>query len=177
MRIEQFRSDDERVGDVPLERDLRTMVSRAGNRVRLSVTADGRSVAIAAANRVYVSRNAGLDFSCVELPNPVALAFGGDTGDCRLLVLSAPSLDESSAPSLVEIPARGEPTLLAEIGLSLLRDEGPAATTTVPRWVRASSTMHLDAWARSAIAWDSTREALWIACPLGLLAFGPTRKH
>jgi hypothetical protein len=177
VRLERFRSDDEGCDDVPLPREVRQLVSRTADRLRLSVAADGRCLAIAGGDRIAVSRNGGRDFSWVELRNAVAVTFAGDTDDCPLLALSGPSGHEPSAPLLVEVPFGAPVAILAELDLPLFGDECAAAGTKTARNTRVPSTVHQGPWASAAIAWDSSREVLWIACPLGLLALGPTRRH
>ena len=120
-----------------------------------------------------------------EWEGVVALAFGGDDTSSPLLALLATTggcraLRGDGVASngvLVGIPAASEPRIVAELDDALCAHQGGAAASKAQRGSRASHSHAGPPWAIAAVAWDATREALWIACPMGLLALGLTRRH
>jgi len=151
MTLERLRSDDEGWQATPLRgaaRRLAQAAASAGSAL-LSATGGGRAVALGDGSEVLLSRDGGATFSSFAFGPTRALAFAGDDADAALLVLVAP-LPEAEA-TLVQVPARGEPTSVASLPAPF---EGPMA-----------------------MAWDASREVLWVASRAGLGALGRARRH
>jgi hypothetical protein len=155
-RIERWRSDDEGWrGDA-----VRGEASRAAidPSARLCATASGRAIAIAGAQRVFVSRDGGASWSGLAEPCAAAMAFAGEAADAPLLLfVGRPGAD---AGHLVEVSPSGVARTLAAVPSAFpeASDDGPAPGA-------------------AALAWDATRELAWVASAAGLVAIGRARRH
>jgi hypothetical protein len=83
----------------------------------------------------------------------MALDFAGSGEDAALLGLVA--REGSASAFLVSWDAKGDVTRIGEVAIS----EGPEAKT------------------RGSIAWDGSREVVWVGSPVGLVALGWPRRH
>jgi len=154
-RLERVRGDDEGTAEVPLSGAAQRAASARG--AVLALGASGRAVAIAGADVLCVSRDGGATFRAVGgLPPVLALAFAGDAEAAPLLALCA--RDGEGGAEVAQVPAHGDPTLIAAIGEGRAREKDEGA-------------------APAAMAWDPSREAAWIACHAGLFAIAPKREH
>jgi hypothetical protein len=147
--IERLRSDDEGWQSTPLRGSARRIIERDRAPIQLTAAAAGRAVALTDGARVAVSRDAGQSFETTNLGPVLALAFAGDAEGAPLLALEAPQSDVPT--TLIQLPARGEPTRIASLPSFTA---GPAA-----------------------MAWDASRDCVWIACAAGLIAVGGARRH
>ena len=157
--IERRRGDDEGWQVMPLTGDaLRVACSE---KVRVVAAAGGGALCLAdPARNICVSRDAGASFHSVPLlRGAVAVAFAGDDLNAPLLAV----LESEEGACIVQVPASGRPTRVAEIAVPG-SDEAEPTEDSVPL-------------GPSAIAWDATREVAWIASRAGLIAFGRARKH
>ncbi|WP_437631262.1 hypothetical protein [Sorangium sp. So ce854] len=159
-QLERLRGDDEGSPAVPLSGAARR-AAEAGDG-RLAAAAGGRSIALSGAGLLCVSRDGGETFRVIDgLPVVLALAFAGDHRGSPLLALVAREGEGEGErrAQLVHVPASGRPTLVAEIEATGHAEEDAAAG------------------ARAAIAWDASREVVWVACSAGLIALTRQRKH
>ncbi|WP_437275974.1 hypothetical protein WME90_32630 [Sorangium sp. So ce375] len=157
-QIERLRGDDEGSPVVPLSGAARRAAE--ADDCRLAAAAGGRSIAISGAGLLCVSRDGGETFRVLEgLAVVVALAFAGDHKASPLLALVAREGERRA--QLVHVPSSAAPTLVAEIGAT------PAGT---PEEEAASI-------GPAALAWDASREVVWVACWAGLVALTRQRKH
>jgi hypothetical protein len=147
--LERLRGDDEGWQATPLRGSARRIIERDRAPIRLTAAAGGRAVALTDGARVAVSRDAGQSFETTNLGPVLALAFAGDAEGAPLLALVAPQSDLPA--TLIQLPARGEPTRIAAL---------PSVTDGA-----------------AAMAWDASRDCVWIACAAGLIALGATRRH
>lgn len=159
--IERLRGDDEGWLSTPLRGSTRRIVERSRAPltwvgapsvrapIRLTTAASGRAVALTDGARVAVSRDAGQSFETAAFGPVLALAFAGDDERAPLLALTAPLPDLPA--TLIHAPAHGEPTRIASI---------PGLTADA-----------------AAMAWDASRDCVWIACAAGLIAVGGARRH
>ncbi|WP_437731401.1 hypothetical protein [Sorangium sp. So ce1335] len=155
-QLERLRGDDEGSPAVPLSGAARRAAEAVDG--RLAAAAGGRSVALAGAGLLCVSRDGGENFRVIEgLPLVLALAFAGDHRGSPLLALVAREGEPKA--QLVHVPASAAPTLVAEIEATGHAEEDAAGG------------------ARAAIAWDASREVVWVACSAGLVALTRQRKH
>lgn len=158
-QLERLRGDDEGAPVLPLSGAARRAAEAADG--HLAAAAGGRSVALSGAGLLCVSRDGGETFRVIDgLPPVVALAFAGDHKAAPLLALVAREGERRA--QLVHVPANAAPTLVAEIGDAPpgeIDEEEPASP------------------AAAAIAWDASREVVWVACWAGLLALTRQRKH
>ncbi|WP_437671417.1 hypothetical protein [Sorangium sp. So ce131] len=155
-QLERLRGDDEGSPAIALSGAARRAAEAEDG--RLAATAGGRSVALSGAGLLCVSRDGGETFRVIEgLPAIVALTFAGDHKGAPLLALVA--RDGERRAQLVHVPANAAPTLVAEIGTTALGAEDAAPIGA------------------AAIAWDPSREVVWVACWAGLIALTRQRKH
>ncbi|APR86594.1 Hypothetical protein A7982_11943 [Minicystis rosea] len=157
--IERFRGDDEGWAATPLAGIALRMAERARGAVRLASAAGGRAVALCDHQRIAVSRDGGATFTVVELGNVPAITFAGDSPDAPLLALMAPS--PNAAAFVVEIDTAGEAARVGEIAVP----ERDGATEAPSPWTSAS------------LAWDASRDVVWVASTAGLIALGRPQKH
>lgn len=156
--LERFGGDDEAGAEVRLEGAARRIAER--DRGALRVAAAGATcLAFTDQRQIAVSRDAGATFALFELGPVPAIAFAGEGAGARLLALVAPTA--GGAAFVVELTAGGEATRIGEIAPA----EGEAA-------VGAASP-----WAGAALAWDASREVVWVACGVGLVALGRPQRH
>ncbi|WP_437659722.1 hypothetical protein [Sorangium sp. So ce1182] len=157
-QLERLRGDDEGSPVVPLSGAARRAAE--ADDVRLAAAAVGRSIALAGAGLLCVSRDGGETFRVIEgLPLVIALAFAGDHRGSPLLALVAREGERRA--QVVHVPSNAAPTLVAEIEATAhgALEEGGASSP------------------RAALAWDASREVAWVACSAGLLALTRQRKH
>jgi hypothetical protein len=151
--VERARADDESRGEQRLPSAVATFVERAGDGVELAACGDTRAIAIASRDAVAVSRDGGATFVFARSAAPHCvhgIGFAGDAADATLVLVATPK--ESAGSFLM---AWDEATGLARLA------ELPG----------------LDATASAGLAWDPSREAIWVAAPFGLAAFGLPRRH
>ncbi|WP_437314514.1 hypothetical protein [Sorangium sp. So ce385] len=157
-QLERLRGDDEGSPVVPLSGAARRAAEADDG--RLAAAAGGRSIALSGAGLLCVSRDGGETFRVIEgLPAVVALAFAGDHKASPLLALVAREGERRA--QLVHVPSNAAPTLVAEIGAT-----GHGGGEEEAASVGAA-----------AIAWDPSREVVWVACWAGLVALTRQRKH
>ncbi|MGK4002756.1 hypothetical protein WMF31_09050 [Sorangium sp. So ce1036] len=157
-QLERLRGDDEGSPLLPLSGAARRAAE--ANDGQLAAAAGGRALALSGAGLLCVSRDGGETFRVLEgLPPVVALAFAGDHKAAPLLALVAREGERRA--QLVHVPASAAPTLVAEIGAAPHGEleEEPASPGA------------------AALAWDPSREVVWVACWAGLLALSRQRKH
>lgn len=158
--IARFRNDDEGWHEAPLTGDARRVVERARAEVRVTAAAAGRAVALTDRRAVAISRDGGVTWLSLEI-DASAITFAGDGPDAPLLaVVPPPDGDTTVGARLCEITAEGA-IHVAELG-------GRADDGGKPREA---------AWERAALAWDGSREMVWITCGAGLLALGKPQRH
>ncbi|WP_437808755.1 hypothetical protein [Sorangium sp. So ce1078] len=157
-QLERLRGDDEGSPVVPLSGAARRAAEAEDG--RLAAAAGGRSIALSGAGLLCVSRDGGENFRVIEgLPAVVALAFAGDHKSSPLLALVAREGERRA--QLVHVPPNAAPTLVAEIGAAPHGAAEEDAASIGP----------------AAIAWDPSREVVWVACWAGLIALTRQRKH
>ncbi|WP_437644754.1 hypothetical protein [Sorangium sp. So ce362] len=157
-QLERLRGDDEGSPVVPLSGAARRAAEADDG--RLAAAAGGRSIALSGAGLLCVSRDGGENFRVIEgLSAVVALAFAGDPKGSPLLALVAREGERRA--QLVHVPSNAAPTVVAEIGATLHGAAEEDAASVGP----------------AAIAWDPSREVVWIACWAGLIALTRQRKH
>lgn len=150
--IEKFRGDDEAWQSTDIPHDVAKFVG-AEHRPTLVATAGGKRVAIASPRGLYVSNDGGSAFSRVEVPGISAACFAGDTEDVDLMVIV--TSPDAPLAHLIRVTDDGEPARLAEIRGS--SDGGSFGDVS--------------------IAWDASRELVWVGSRHGLVAWGPARRH
>ena len=153
-RIERFRGDDEGAMEAPLRGAASTLVAerREAGSILFAAAAGGRCLALGDDDRVLVSRDGGATFAPVEPGRAAALAFAGEDASAALLVLTVPAPSGAPPAFLVEVGAAGE---AARIGESL------PGVGELP----------------AALAWDASRDVIWVASGAGLAALGTPRRH
>ncbi len=148
--IERLRGDDEGGLESLLAGPARSLVERVGDALLFAVAAGGRCLALGDGQRVAVSRDGGATFTILD-PGPVAaVAFAGDDVDAPVLALVAP--DGAVSTFVVRLAPSGEAARIGE--LTSAERELPAA-----------------------IAWDPSRELIWVASGAGLFALGVPPRH
>lgn len=150
--VEKFRGDDEAWQSTDIPSDVAKFVM-AEHRPILVATAGGKRVAIASPRGLYLSNDGGLEFSRVEVPGASAACFAGEDEDVDLMVIV--TLPDAPLAHLIRVTDDGEPARLAEIRGA---NEGGG-------------------FGDVSIAWDASREMVWIGSRHGLVAWGPTRRH
>ncbi|HRI72127.1 MAG TPA: hypothetical protein PK156_48170, partial [Polyangium sp.] len=148
-----LRGDDETRQPTALPRDVVKFVM-AEHRPTFAATAGGKRLAVASAHELYLSNDGGVSFIHVEVPGVAAACFAGDDDTAELLVVAVSSREPIA--HLVRITEDGEASRLADI-------PGSAEST--------------ESFGDVSIAWDASRELLWIASRHGLVAWGPARRH
>jgi len=150
--IERFRGDDEGGMEAPLPGPARAIVERDPAAIRLAAAAGGRCLALGDGERVAVSRDGGATFAVVDVGRATAIAFAGDAADPPLLALVVPEAAPGgpSPAFVVQVSASGGAERIGEI---------PSAELP------------------AAIAWDASREVVWVASGAGLSALGMPRRH
>jgi hypothetical protein len=150
--VERFRGDDEGGMEAPLAGAASALVerSREAGSALFAAAAGGRCLALSDGESVLVSRDGGATFASVDPGPAAALAFAGEDASASLLVLVVPAPSGASPAYLVEVSAAGEAARIGELsGVEL-----PAA-----------------------LAWDASREVIWVASGAGLAALGTPRRH
>lgn len=155
--IERFRGDDEGWAEARLTGAARRIAERGS--LRVSAAGAGSCLAISDQQQIAVSRDAGATFTLVELGPVPAMTFAGEGPDARLLALVAPTAGGTAF--VVEIAAGGEAQRVGEIPVPEGEPGAPAASP----------------WAGAAMAWDASREVVWVACGVGLVALGRPQRH
>jgi hypothetical protein len=150
--VEKLRGDDEARATIPLPSEVSKFVLDE-HRATLVATANGKRLAIASSQGLYLSNDGGASFVRIEVPGAAAACFTGDEDAADLLVLVT-TADEPVA-HLIRVTDDGEASRLAE--------------------VRGNN--ENGAFADAAVAWDGSRELLWIGSRHGLVAWGPARRH
>jgi hypothetical protein len=148
--VERLRGDDEGGMEAPLAGLARALVERGRDALLLAVAAGGRCLALGDGRSVALSRDGGATFAALDPGPTVAIAFAGDGADAPLLALVAPA--GAALAYLVEVSPGGDATRIGE--LTSAEGELPAA-----------------------IAWDASRELVWVASGAGLIALGMPRRH
>lgn len=170
--IERFRSDDEGWAATPLQGEARSFAERDRSALRIAA-AGGRAVAISDQERVAFSRDGGATFTTIDLGTVPSIAFAGDTPDAPLLALVAPRAAGGADPSptasafVVELGDQGV-TRIGEI---------PSPNYELGAADGGSKPAPASPWATAALAWDASRDLVWVACAGGLIAFGRPQKH
>ncbi len=150
--VEKFRGDDEPWLSTTLPDEVAKFVV-AEHRPALVATAGGKRLAISSQRGLYLSNNGGVSFMRVELPGVSSACFAGDDEAADLLVVV--TFPDEPVAHLIRVTDDGEPARLAEVrGL-----------------------MESGSFGDVSIAWDASRELVWIASRQGLVAYGPARKH
>lgn len=150
--VEKFRGDDEPWQSTALPDEVAKFVA-AEHRPTLVATAGGKRLAIASQRGLYLSNNGGVSFLRVELPGVSSACFAGEDETADLLVVVT-SPDEPLA-HLIRVTDDGETARLADV---------------------LGSTDN-NSFGDVSIAWDASRELVWIASRHGLVAYGPARRH
>jgi hypothetical protein len=150
--VEKFRGDDEAWQSTALPDDIAKFVLTE-YQPTIVATAGGRRLAIASEGGLYLSNDGGLSFLRVEVPSVSAACFAGDNEAADLMVVVT-SPDEPLA-HVIRVSDDGEPARLAEV----------------------QGTNERGAFGAVSIAWDASRELLWIGSRHGLVAYGPARRH
>ncbi len=148
--IDRLRGDDEGGLEAPLAGAAGALVERGRDALLLAVASGGRCLALGDGRSVVVSRDGGATFAALEPGPTVAIAFAGDDAEAPLLALVVPR--GTVVAYLVEVSARGHASRIGEV--SIADGELPAA-----------------------IAWDASRELIWVASGAGLIALGMPRRH
>lgn len=151
--VEKLRGDDEGRQPTALPQDVVKFVM-AEHRPTFTATAGGKRLAIASEHELYLSNDGALSFVRVEVPGIAAACFAGDDEMADLLVVLVSSGEPVAY--LLRITDDGEASRLAEIRGSADNDGSLGDVS---------------------IAWDASREWLWIASRHGLVAWGPARRH
>ncbi|MDI3289652.1 hypothetical protein [Polyangium sp. 15x6] len=149
--IERLRGDDEAWQKAPLEgpaAELAVGDPRSG----LAVAAAGRRVAIVSPRGLLLSNDGAHSFESIDLHDVIGACFAGDEEDAPLYALMAPPGDATSY--VVRVGEDGDVSRVAEL-------RGQDGTGL----------------GEASIAWDGSREVVWIASRLGLVALGPARPH
>ena len=138
--------------EAPLPAPARGLVERDPAAILLAVAAGGRCLALGDGERVVVSRDGGATFTPLDAGRATAIAFAGDAADAPLLALVVPPPGPGgpSPAFVVQASASGEAERIGELPSA----EPPAA-----------------------IAWDASREVVWVASGAGLSALGMPRRH
>lgn len=156
-RLTRVRGDDEGTAEIPLSGAALRAASARG--AVIAVGAQGRSVALAGADLLCVSRDGGASFRVLGGLGPVAaLAFAGEDEAAPLLALCVREGDARA--ELARVPDAGAPTRIAALGER-----------------RAGDDDDVRGLAPAAMIWDAAREVAWIACQVGLLAVAPKPEH
>jgi hypothetical protein len=154
VSIERLRGDDEAWQVLRLEGAGASFAR--GETACLASAGDGRLIAIADAVRgLALSRDGGESFREIEVTNVVALSFAGEAIDAVLV--AAIQRESDGAIALVRCPDEDPPTTLALLDAPSAFDAPNSSPV--------------------ALAWDSVRDVMWVACALGLVAVGPSRSH
>lgn len=173
--IERFRGDDEGWRATPLPPVARRVAEGAPASLRVTAAASGRLVAIDDGTTIALSRDSGATFEAVELGRVLAVTFAGDGLDAPLLVLVASASTEgrasrgplpvpSESPSLAYLVEVTTPRLATRVASLALGEGGVSAPDGSPGRV-------------AMMAWDASREVVWIASNAGLVAMGRQRPH
>jgi len=154
--LERFRGDDGDWEPIGLSPDARRALATE-EAPRVVVSAGCQAVAVACAAGVSISREDGKRTTFLEFENVSALAFSGPSEAATLLVVTI----DSSTLSVISVDEKNRTRVVGriELGRALvdsLGEDGPLGLS---------------------IAWDESREALFVASPAGLFAMGPRRTH
>lgn len=150
--VEKLRGDDEPREPKALPAEVAKFVKTI-QRPTLVATAGGKRLAIGSPSGLYLSNDGGASFERIEVPGVGAACFAGDDEGADLLVLVT-GPNEPNA-HLIRVTDDGEAARLAE--------------------VRGSN--ETGSFGDVSMAWDASRELLWIASRHGLVAWGPARRH
>lgn len=150
--VERLRNDDEAWQMTVLGADVAEQIARDPS-PSVAAAQGGRRVAIVAMAGLHLSNDGARTFESIDLRGVVAACFAGDDEDAPLYaIVAAP---EEGLLHLVRVTEDGEPSRVAE-----LRGAKDAAD------VRGAS-----------MAWDASRELVWVGTRQGLFALGPARRH
>jgi hypothetical protein len=150
--VEKLRGDDEPRQPTALPSEVAKFVLEV-HRPIVVATAGGKRLALGSQDGLYLSNDGGASFFRVEVPGIAAACFAGDDLGADLLVMVA-APGEASA-HLIRVTDDGEAARLAEV----------------------RGTQENGAFGDVSIAWDASRELVWIASRHGLAAWGPARRH
>jgi len=150
--VEKLRGDDEPRQPTALPSEVAKFVMTV-QRPTLVATAGGKRLAIGSSGGLYLSNDGGASFLRVEIPGVGAACFAGDDAGADLLVM---------------VTSPGEPSA----HLIRVTDDGEAARLAEVRGMNESG-----AFGEVSMAWDASRELVWIASRHGLAAWGPARRH
>ena len=150
--IERLRGDDEAWQRAPLA-GVAAEVAAADPRPGLAVAAAGRRVAIVSPRGLLLSNDGAHSFESIDLHDVIGACFAGDEEDAPLYALMAPPGDATSY--VVRVGEDGDLSRVAEL-------RGAQDGTGL---------------GDASIAWDGSRELVWIGSRLGLVALGPARRH
>lgn len=152
VRVETARGDDEQPKPAILNEEIAKFVLEE-KQVTLAASARGKRLAIASPRGLYLSNDAGASFMHVEISGAAAACFAGDDDAANLLVVVT-SVDQATA-HLVRVTDDGEAARLAEL----------------------TGTNDDQTFGDVSLAWDASRDLVWIASRHGLSAWGQTRRH
>lgn len=147
LALERLGGDDEVAARAVLKGEARRIASSPD--VGLAAVAGGEAIALWGRGELALRR--GQDLTVAHLPPVVAAAFAGVDVTAPLCVV----VHSASEWALLQIPYQGVATRLATLG--------PLDPADAPQGV--------------SVAWDETRELLWLADSRGLSALGPTQDH
>jgi len=149
--IERLRGDDEAWQATPLPSEIAAQIAPEP-RPTLAAALGGKRVAIVSSKGLSLSNDGGRSFESTDLQDVVAACFAGDDEDAPLLALVA--TPEATTSYLVRITEDAEPSRVAEL-------RGPDGAS----------------FTAASIAWDASRELVWIGGRQGLFALGLARQH
>jgi hypothetical protein len=147
--LERRRGDDEGSDSLPLGGVARRIVERARGPLQLAAGDGGRAVAITDGARLAISRDGGRSFDAIDVGPIASIAFAGPLAGAPLLALAPPH--DGFEATLIQIPERGDPSRVAALPAS-----GQAG---------------------ASLAWDTSRDCVWVASSAGLTALASARKH
>ena len=149
--LARFRGDDGAWAETPLAVAAKSIVARCAPRIALG--AAGRALAITGAGEVFASRDGGVSGGVIEIDDLAAATFGAGPEPLLYVAVWLPE-----ALVIHSIDSRGRASVEGRVALS----EAAPQPTSSPD---------------VALAWDETRERLFVAMPSGLVAIGPRRTH
>ena len=152
--IERLSDGESDWTDMPLGGAVRVVADAPD--AFLAASDSGRLVAISDGVYTFVSRDGGVTFQSLRFGHVVAITFAGDSAGASLL---AAVCDDSDGCFLVEAPPDRVNVRLAELPIAA----DPEAKSVNPGAI--------------SLAWDATRDVLWVGSPKGLLAIARPAKH
>lgn len=147
--LERRRGDDEGSERSLLGGAARRIVEQARGPLQLAAGDGGRAVALTDGARLAISRDGGRSFDAIAVGPIAAFAFEGPLAGAPLLALAPPH--DGFEATLIQIPERGDPSRIAALPQAV---EGAVA-----------------------LAWDTSRDCVWVASGAGLTALASARKH